>query len=261
MNLLKNRTLIGIIAIVLSLLISFVLAPLFNKSLSAKTEILRVTKEIKAGEEITKDKVESVKVGGFGLPNEVLKDKEVVIGKFATAQMFPGDYILPPKISKSPASENAYLSGLTGEKQAISVSLKTFAKGLSGKLISGDIVTIIAPDYEKSGETVIPPELRYVEVIAVTADSGYDKGEGQKETKKDDEKELPSTATLLVSPEQSKILARLEEEGKLHLSLVFRGKGEVAREFIKAQDEVLEALYPKSTESKTEEANTFSKDN
>jgi hypothetical protein len=85
------------------------------------------------------------------------------------ADLFPGDYILTAKLSDMPASENAYLYNLSGDKQAISVSIKSFAGGLSGKLISGDIVSVIAPDYKKQGLTVIPPELTYVEVIGVTA--------------------------------------------------------------------------------------------
>ena len=44
--------------------------------------------------------------------------------------------------------------------------------GLSGKLESGDIVTVIVADYQGKGETAIPPELQYVEVISVTASSG-----------------------------------------------------------------------------------------
>ena len=46
-----------------------------------------------------------------------------------------------------PAAEYAYLYHLDGKKQAISFSVKAFANGLSGKLKSGDIVSVIAPDY------------------------------------------------------------------------------------------------------------------
>lgn len=47
--------------------------------------------------------------------------------------------------------------------------------------MSGDIVSVIAPDYKKQVTTVIPPELQYVEVIAVTANSGYDANTGERE--------------------------------------------------------------------------------
>ena len=139
-----------------------------------------------------------------------------------------------------PAAENAYLNHLDGKKQAISVSVKAFANGLSGKLKSGDIVSVIAPDYKKQGTTEILPELKYMEVIAVTASSGNDANtEAQEEG---EEKEHPGTVTLLAAPEQSKLLAELEAEGKIHLSLVYRGERENAEKFVAAQDSILKGL-------------------
>ena len=257
MSFFKNRTVIGVICIVLSLLICFAITPLFNQSISQKTEIVRVTKPIKIGEAITKDMVQAVEVGGYNLPEDVVRQTDTVIGKFASADLVPGDYIIASKIADAPAAENTYLYNLTGEKQAISVSVKSFAAGLSGKLISGDIVSIVAPDYKKQGVTVIPPELQYVEVIAVTAGSGYDANTGeQKEAEAEDEKELPATVTLLVTPEQSKIHAELEADGTLHVSLVYRGSKENAAKFTEAQDSVLSELYPEETESQESEDTT-----
>ena len=57
MSFLKNRTVVGVICIVLSLLICFGITPLFNKGISQKTEIVRVTKEIKSGDEDRKSVV------------------------------------------------------------------------------------------------------------------------------------------------------------------------------------------------------------
>lgn len=259
MSLFKNRTVVGVICILLSLLICFGVTPLFNKSVSQKTDIVRVTKEIKAGDEITKDMVQTVEVGGFGLPDNVIRQSETVIGKYAKSDLSIGDYILNTKLSDTPAAENAYLYNLDGTKQAMSVTIKSFANGLSGKLQSGDIVSIIAADYKKQGMTVIPAELKYVEVISVTASSGYDANTGEAKSEKD-ERELPSTVTLLVSPEQSEVLAELEADGKLHLSLVYRGTPANTAKFTEAQDKVIAALYPvevprdSSSEPKSQES-------
>ena len=249
MSFLKNRTVLGVICIVLSLLICFALTPLFNRSVSQKASIVRVVKDIKAGDAITRDMVQTVEVGGYNLPENVVRQADAAIGKYATADLSPGDYILSSKLTDVPAAENAYLYNLNGDKQAISVSIKSFAQGLSGKLISGDIVSVIAPDYRKQGSTVIPPELTYVEVIGVTASTGYDTDSEQSSgdagtDKTGDEKQLPATVTLLVSPEQAKILAELEADGKLHLSLVYRGSRENAAKFIELQDKVIQTLYP-----------------
>ena len=237
MSFLKNRTVVGVICILLSLLICCGLSPLFNQSVSQKAEIVRVVQPIRAGDEITESMVQIVEVGGYNLPEDVLRQKESAVGKYATADLAVGDYIIPSKLSDAPAAENAYLYSLDGSQQAISVSIKSFAEGLSGKLQSGDIVSV------QQGQTVVPAELQYVEIISVTASSGYDANTGEPVDEEDD-KELPDTVTLLVSPEQAKVLAELEAEGTIHLALVYRGDRENADKFLTSQDEIILELYP-----------------
>ena len=239
MKIFRNRTVIGVLCILLALIICFGVTPLFSRSASEKTEIVRVTKDIKEGDEITAEMVQTVEVGAYNLRQNLMTDKKEVVGKYATADLAAGDYILSSKLSAVPAAQNAYLYNLDGKKQAISVTIKSFATGLSGKLESGDIVTVIVADYQGKGETAIPPELQYVEVISVTASSGYDANTGEVV----DEKELPSTVTLLVTTEQAKVLAELEQDSELHLALVYRGTPENAAKFIAAQDALIEELY------------------
>ena len=241
MKLFKNRTVLGIFCIAVSLLICFAITPLVNAGLSKKVAIVRFNQMVQEGEQITKNMVDVVEVGNHNLPENVVRNLADVEGKYLTATVYAGDYSLTGKISEEPSAENKYLYNLNGEKQAMSITINTFAEGLSGKLKSGDIVSVIAPDYLGSGETVIPAELKYVEVIAVTAKSGYDANTEEQRTE-EEEKELPSTVTILVRPEQSRLLARLEAEGEIHLSLVFRGEAEKASEFIEAQDQVLDEM-------------------
>ena len=241
MKLFKNRTVLGIFCIAVSLLICFAITPLVNAGLSKKVAIVRFNQMVQEGEQITKNMVDVVEVGNHNLPENVVRNLADVEGKYLTATVYAGDYILTDKISEEPSAENKYLYNLNGEKQAMSITINNFAEGLSGKLKSGDIVSVIAPDYLGSGETVIPAELKYVEVIAVTAKSGYDANTEEQRTE-EEEKELPSTVTILVRPEQSRLLARLEAECEIHLSLVFRGEAEKASEFIEAQDQVLDEM-------------------
>ena len=252
MKFLKNRTVLGVICIALALIICFAITPLFNASKSSTMKIVRIKNDLKIGQEITSKDIEVVEVGAYNIPSEVMKKSEDVVGKYASAEMIKGEYVLAVKISDSPASENAYLYGLTGEKRAISITIPSFAGGLSGKLISGDIVSVIAVDYKEKGETVVPDELQYVEVIAVTDKKGNDdetvtvKPDGEEET------DLPETVTLLVTPEQANILAELEAEGEIHVALVYRGTAENAQKFISAQEKFLEEL---ATEKDNEKEN------
>ena len=254
MKLLKNRTVLGVVCIALSLIICFAITPLFNAAKENTTEIVRMKKDFKIGQEITEKDVEIVEVGAYNLPADVLKKSEDVVGKYVSSELLAGEYVLPGKISDTPASENAYLYNLTGEKRAISVTIPSFAGGLSGKLISGDIVSVIAVDYRESGETVVPDELQYVEVIAVTDKEGYDEDEVVVTTDGEEEPDLPETVTLLVTPAQANILAELEADGEIHLSLVYRGTSENAQKFIAAQEKLLNELAEaeKAEEEKSE---------
>ena len=102
---------------------------------------------------------------------------------------------------------------------------------------------------EKVIKATIPAELQYVEIISVTASTGYDANTGEAT---EEEKKLPSTVTFLVLPEQAKVLAELEKDAKLHLALVYRGTADGAKQFIEAQDALIEELYAEPEES-TEE--------
>ena len=263
MNFLKNRTVLGVICIAIALVICFLITPLFNASASKTTEIIRMKNDVKIGQEITEKDVETVEVGAYNLPSDVIKTSDEIVGKYVASELVKGEYVLPAKISDTPANENNYLYGLTGEKRAISITIPSFAAGLSGKLQSGDIVSVIACDYRDSGETVVPDELQYVEVIAATDKSGSDKGDVVVTADGEEEAELPSTITLLVSPMQANILAELEEKGDTHIALVYRGTAENAAEFIKAQETVLSEIEEKilAEKEKEEAENTANTEN
>ena len=248
-KLLKNRTLIGALCIVLSLAICFGLTPLYNDAISAQTEIAHVKDEIKKGELITPDKLETVTVGSYNLPANILTAKEEIAGKYALADLQAGDYVLSTKLSDTPLAEFKYLSTLDGSKQAMSVTIKSFAAGLSGKLEAGDIVTLIAADYGDRRETAMYPELQYMYVLAVTAGSGADKEYTDSgNTKEEEERELPSTITVLVRPVQAALLADLEAKGRLHAALVYRGEQEQTQKFVDEQDRYLDELLKDEAE-------------
>lgn len=251
MKFLKNRTVLGIVCIALALIICFAITPLFNASKSSTMKIIRIKNDVKIGQQLTSKDIENVEVGAYNMPSDVLRKSEDVVGKYATMEMLKGEYVLPTKISDTPASENAYLYSLTGEKRAISITIPSFAGGLSGKLISGDIVSVIAVDYKEQGKTLVPEELQYVEVIAVTDSKGNDDETVTVRPDGEEETELPETVTLLVTPMQANILAELEAEGEIHISLVYRGTAENAQKFISAQEKLLEELTTEDEKENT----------
>ncbi len=231
-KLFRNRTFLGIGSIILAVLICLVIAPALSTSNSKQVNVVRVTKKIPQSALITKDMVQTVKVGGYNLPSNVIIDPEKVIGKYATATLQPGDSILDTKIAAQ--APNAYLSQLDGKQVAVSVSIKNFAAGLSGKLESGDIISLDVANYGDLKQTLAPEELRYVKLLAATNDNGADNAADQntKDTKQED---MPSTLTVLVTPAQMQKLVDYENNGVLHAALVYRGTQENTQKFLNIQ--------------------------
>ena len=70
-----NRTVVGIICIVVALAICFGIAPLVNRLSDGKTEIVRLIKDVPAGATIAETDIEVVEVGSYNLPSTVITDK------------------------------------------------------------------------------------------------------------------------------------------------------------------------------------------
>ena len=51
------------------------------------------------GDEITAEMVQTVEVGAYNLPSGIMTEKDEVVGKYATADLKVGDYILASKLS------------------------------------------------------------------------------------------------------------------------------------------------------------------
>ena len=102
-------------------------------------------------------------------------------------------------------------------------------------------------------QTLIPAELQYMEIIATTASSGADNNV-QEEPEDGEDAELASTITVLATPEQARLLAELEQTGKLHAALVYRGGSENAQKFLDEQRKVLEELYPVETADESQDS-------
>ena len=138
-------------------------------------------------------------------------------------------YLIPAKLTANGADANGILESLTVGKKAISVTLGSFAQGLSGKLETGDIVSVIV--YRaKEGAAVTPPELQYLRVITSTTSQGVDKANITDSTQ-------PVTVTLLVNQAQAELLSAYEKSASMHFALEYRGDAETAAQYLAVQEE------------------------
>ena len=245
----KNRTIIGIVCIVLALVVTFAVAPLVNKLSDSRTDIVRLKNDIVQGHMIQESDIEVVTVGSTGLPTNIITKKDAVVGKFAACDLKANTDLLQSMISDKSDSADDVFHTLDGTKQAISITISSFAGGLSGKLENGDIVSLVIFENE-TNEATIPGGLTYVKVITTTTAEGFDKDELT--PNEDGTYELPTTLTLLVNPTQAKMLVEYENRGVIHADLVYRGDSKTAQKFLDAQDLYFEMLTEKEDEETAE---------
>ena len=245
----KNRTVIGIICIILALVVTFLVAPLVNKLSDSHTEIVRIKNDIIQGHMISENDVEIVTVGTEGLPSTIITNKGTAIGKFASCDIKANTDLLQSMLTDKSDSADDVFRTLDGKKQAISITISSFAGGLSGKLENGDIVSLIV--FEKdTDEAIIPGGLTYVKVITTTTAEGFDKDEVT--PNEDGTYELPTTLTLLVNPGQAEMLVEYDNKGVIHADLVYRGDSEKAQKFLDAQDLYFEMLAEQEGDASSE---------
>ena len=248
----NNRFIYGILSIVLAAIIAFIAIPAVTSKTSSTCEIVRMKNTVTRGTLITADDIELVEVGGFNLPDSVARKLENVTGTYAAANLYPGDYLLPDKVSSVPLSSDLVLNESPDGKVAISITTQTLATGLSDKLQDGDIIRLYHYDDENVLEPVTDiPELRFVKVLAVTDSKGLDI-DYTTPPEEDEERQQTATITVLATPEQAMLLTRYENEGLLHVALINRGNAELAEELLARQDEILTTLYGDGTETDEE---------
>jgi len=242
----KNRTVIGIICIILAVAITFGISPMINKMTEGKVEVITFSKNLGKGTQITETDIVVTSLLKSGLPDDAIKDKSAVIGKYTNSDVFKGDVATAVKLADDANASDNILSALNGDKVAMSITIKSFAGGLSGKIQNGDIVSIYVA--EKDKETTVPPELKYVKVITTTTSGGVD--ENDVVPNEDGTFDLPTTITVLVTVKQAQLLADYEKNADMHVALVYRGNDDTAEKFIKTQDKYLKDQDKKAQEEK-----------
>jgi pilus assembly protein CpaB len=169
-------------------------------------------------------------------------DISLLVGQYAAADLYTGDYLTAAKLSQKPTEQNSFPAGTVKGKLVVSVTLPTLASGVSGHLLPGDVVTVMSVSksdaakalglepadttdettYNTAASTVIYPELQYVEVCMVTTGDGAD-ASVEANPGDDEENSLPVTVSFYVSQEQALRLVELEQQGTVYLAFVARG--------------------------------------
>jgi pilus assembly protein CpaB len=257
MKLFRNRFLIGLLCIGLGLAVSLLAIPkLTQERAPDMVPALRLKVDVPAGEQIDADMLEAIAVDKNCIPDSVITSPESVTGQFAAADLFAGDYLTSVKV-RTQQDDLDYLKTATDKGLSlVSITLPSLAAGVSGKVLPGDVISIMAlmkAQNADASQTLDPepisesadqgnassdssdnavkssgqyktdmqifPELRYLEVFSLSASDG---AEASVNSRPEDEEKnmLPVTLTVFATEQQALLLADLESNVIIHISRV-----------------------------------------
>ncbi len=147
--------------------IAFLILPRLYKSQSATESILRIVKDVPAGTVITGDMITVSEVGAFGLPADVLRDKEDAVGMVAIETLYAGEYLNGKRLMSAAdyaASEESRKKGLKGGMNLVTIEFPSYSAGVAGVLRAGDTVDVYEYKTEENedGEKVSYAELSMI---------------------------------------------------------------------------------------------------
>ena len=217
MKFLQNKIIIGTLCIIVAGAFAFGVLPSMYKGKGGTEKIVKVNATISAGTKIEETMLVETEVGSFGLPENVIRDKQDVVGKFARTEISADDLLLKSKLSDFAANEK--LDGIKSNGQKlITVTLPSIAAGVGNHLQSGDIISLIC---FVGDAPVIYEELKNLEVYSIENDDAQNIEDANPD--EDETDKIAATLTLIVNDIQAEKLVAAEYSGKLHAVFEKRG--------------------------------------
>ena len=216
MKIFQNKIVVGVICIVIAAILAFFFLPSISKSKSNTETIFVVKNAVAEGTKIEESMLVEKEVGGYGLPQSIIKDKDKIVGKYASCNITPDDLILTSKLSDFAANQKLDKVMSQGN-MLVTVSLDSVASAVGNHLKSGDIISIVG---YANDAVVAYEELKALEVYSIENENA----EKLEDVENNEEAEhLASTVTLIVNQVQAEKLIQAEYSGKVHAVFVKRG--------------------------------------
>ena len=216
MKIFQNKIVVGVICIVIAAIMAFFFLPSISKSKSNTEKIYAVKNAVAEGTKIEESMLVEKEVGSYGLPQSIIKDKDKIVGKYASCDITPDDLILSSKLSDYAANQKLDKVMSQGN-MLVTVSLDSVASAVGNHLKSGDIISIVG---YANDAVVVYEELKALEVYSIENENA----EKLEDVENNEEAEhLASTVTLIANQVQAEKLIQAEYSGKVHAVFVKRG--------------------------------------
>lgn len=200
------------------------------------TQVVTVVSTIPAHVRVTEEMLEMKEVPAEGVHPQALKSTDEVVGAMTKTELIVGEPVLSERLIL--AETDSVLSYRIPESMRAITIPATETMGLAGYLVTGDRVDIIVAytrkleneedkpaDEEQEEETKVYTQMQNVEILATGPNQPVVEGG---ET-------IPTSLTLLVSPEQAEVITYANMDGSFHLTL--RNPADTAKEELEGYGE------------------------
>jgi len=143
MKLLRNKKIIGLICIALSIAVVFLAAPAVASEQTKTTEVCTANLNIDAGTMITKDMLNTVRMPASIAPDDALI-LTTSVGKYTTGLIWAGDVITASKLTDTNVQKDTYALATAKGKMVVAVTVKNLSVMAAARLQPGDVVTVMA---------------------------------------------------------------------------------------------------------------------
>lgn len=141
MKLIRNKFIIGILCIAIGVTAGFILLPKSQRNEISMTQVVRLTQNVKAGEQLTAENLETTTIPAANVPSGASSSVDTYRGKYAVTQLFAGDILTATKVRDTLVDPVA--AGAAKGKQLVSLTIPTLTAGVSGTLLPGDVVAVM----------------------------------------------------------------------------------------------------------------------
>ena len=141
MKLIRNKFIIGILCIAIGVTAGFILLPKSQRNEISMTQVVRLTQNVKAGEQLTAENLETTTIPAANVPSGASSSVDTYRGKYAVTQLFAGDILTATKVRDTLVDPVA--AGAAKGKQLVSLTVPTLTAGVSGTLQPGDVVSVM----------------------------------------------------------------------------------------------------------------------
>ena len=184
---------------------------------NAKRKTLKVIKlknDVVSGTRIDEDMITETEVGSYGLPENIITNKDDVVGKYSNCDIKSEDFVVASKLSDFAADERLDKIHSNGQK-LVTVTVPSLAAGVGNHIRAGDYVSVFLYD---DGFVEVIDVLKNIEIYSI------ENSEAQDIEHTDDESDaVAATLTLIVNDIQAQKLIYTEYSGKLHIVFERRG--------------------------------------